>query len=455
MHACFRSTRRSFHTSARGSQATQTVGRSPNYSSARILNPSLGAKINISPTAFAVSPVLLRIVDLLRTSTFSAASRTFATAVYSEDLALRKDGSKDKRKQWVTGDLFETVHHSQPPEVAKLNVPTRGPNLSRSVTEKTIDEKDDIFDPSDVHRPKQPWPYNLQAQFTDAGRKRRSAGPKDDLRGGDVVFGTNPVLLALRQQRRNIYGLFITEAKSLSQEPEIKDILRICKERSIPVVQMQSAQLMRLSENRPHQGLCLDCTPYLPEEIDPSTLKEQKPNRRNQLWLFLDSVMDPMNLGAILRSGYFFGVDKFVLFNSCPPTSTVSKASAGVMEIAEMSTIRPKSIRSFFSVLKDQHWSITATCSKNELVQFSTAAKKGLESLEVRENTVLVIGNEHSGVNSDIIPFCDQVISVEPGNDQALDQANCLNVSVATGVILSQMAIKRKQQLQLNLKELT
>lgn len=171
MYACFRSTRRSFCTSARGSRATQTVERSPDYSSARILNPSLGAKIGISPTALAVSPVLLRLVDLLRTSTPSAASRTFATAAYSEDPALRKDGSKDKRKQWVTGDLFETVHHSQPPEVAKLSVPTRGPNLSRSVTEKTLDEKDDVFDPFDVHRPKPPSP-NTQTQFTDAGRKR-------------------------------------------------------------------------------------------------------------------------------------------------------------------------------------------------------------------------------------------------------------------------------------------
>ncbi|KNC71143.1 hypothetical protein SARC_16321, partial [Sphaeroforma arctica JP610] len=55
---------------------------------------------------------------------------------------------------------------------------------------------------------------------------------------------------------------------------------------------------------------------------------------RPPLWVVLDQVTDPMNMGAVLRSAYFLGASGVVTCrrNSCPITPTVSRASAGAAE---------------------------------------------------------------------------------------------------------------------------
>jgi hypothetical protein len=141
---------------------------------------------------------------------------------------------------------------------------------------------------------------------------RRNVGAEGD----DVVFGTNPVLLALRQRRRNFFRLFITEAKSLSQEPQVQEILKLCQQLKIRILRKEAVQLAKLSENRPHQvrpsplvfshfflriqmyrifkGVCLDTTTLTPTPLDMSTLKteiDSGEQRKPLLWLFLDSVM--------------------------------------------------------------------------------------------------------------------------------------------------------------------
>lgn len=84
----------------------------------------------------------------------------------------------------------------------------------------------------------------------DRSRKNR----RENYDGGlDVVFGTNPVLLALRAQKRHISRLWITEAKSSSQEAHTKEILKLASELRIPVRKEQAAALKRMSGDRPHQ----------------------------------------------------------------------------------------------------------------------------------------------------------------------------------------------------------
>ncbi|KAF5779257.1 putative 23S rRNA (guanosine(2251)-2'-O)-methyltransferase [Helianthus annuus] len=56
------------------------------------------------------------------------------------------------------------------------------------------------------------------------------------------------------------------------------------------------------------------------------------------LWLALDDVMDPQNLGAIIRSAYFFGASGVVLCakNSAPLSGVLTKSSVGSLELTEL-----------------------------------------------------------------------------------------------------------------------
>ncbi len=110
------------------------------------------------------------------------------------------------------------------------------------------------------------------------------------------------------------------------------------------------------NKNRPHQGVVMRCSTrdYIPLTMDvadrllaeatASKTSEQTgtpPTAKSQLddvWVVLDEVHDPMNLGAIIRSCYFFGVARLIVCkkNTCPITPTVSKASSGAAELMKV-----------------------------------------------------------------------------------------------------------------------
>jgi 21S rRNA (GM2251-2'-O)-methyltransferase len=89
-----------------------------------------------------------------------------------------------------------------------------------------------------------------------------------------------------------------------------------------------------LSGNRPHQGYVLRCGKLDFESISSLPLSTKK------LWLCLDEVVDPQNLGALLRSAYFLSHDDIGIVvcakNSAPPSPIVSAASAGALELAHV-----------------------------------------------------------------------------------------------------------------------
>ncbi|OQV20501.1 putative rRNA methyltransferase 1, mitochondrial [Hypsibius exemplaris] len=353
---------------------------------------------------------------------------------YAEPSRLHRGGviqSQRAKSTWISGDLLEN-----PPIEQQRN----GTTSSRT-------------DAENVH-----GQARMLRKSGDPGRMKEDRKPgkgKVTAEGDDVVFGMNPVVLALRQRRRRFFRLFITEAKSLSQEPLMREIVRLAGEMNIPMVKVEPAVLHTLSSNRPHQGICLDTTSLLPEPLDFDALKRElntalRSDRKSQLWLFLDSVMDPMNFGAILRSAYFFGVDRILIFNGCPLTATVSKASAGIMEIIPISVVadEKRQLPTFFTMIKEANWQVVVTGSKNELEEAASVGgqskRRTMASLTANGNVLLVLGNEHDGVNREILRFSDQMVCIDAGKEDLLEDANCLNVSVAAGVILSHITLKRK-----------
>jgi len=110
-------------------------------------------------------------------------------------------------------------------------------------------------------------------------------------------------------------------------------------------------------ENKPHQGVVLAASPLEPSYID--FLTEEQGKQRDgkfPLWVALDQIQDPQNLGAIIRTCVYFGVSGIVttyslftclswtctlkIYNvfsdvrSSPLSPAASKASAGAMEYA-------------------------------------------------------------------------------------------------------------------------
>lgn len=126
----------------------------------------------------------------------------------------------------------------------------------------------------------------------------------------DVLFGLYPCLLALTQGRRKVTRLFVKSGEGQQKNDGLQEVCEEARKRGVEIKWVHKRDLDKLTQGRVHQGVCLQASPlqYLREWA----VAPEKPDRRNKtpLWLVLDGIQDPMNLGAILRSAYFLGVDK-------------------------------------------------------------------------------------------------------------------------------------------------
>lgn len=257
---------------------------------------------------------------------------------------------------------------------------------------------------------------------------------------GEVIFGIHPILLSLKAQRRKqFYQLFMD--RNLKIKDSLASICDLCEKLQIDVTSVPRENLDILSGNRPHQGVCLDTEPLkLPlwvenKDFPKSSCNSSKSSDWNRppVWLILYNIQDPMNLGAILRSSYFFGVDKILLTakNSCRPNPVVSKASAGAMELLDLVSVPySMSLASVCQWWKSNGGQVFGT----GLSEKDPANYQPLHKCKVTTPTLIILGNEGSGISNDIVQECDQMLIV-PQSSTTLG-LDSLNVSVAAGIIL-------------------
>ncbi|XP_046876292.1 rRNA methyltransferase 1, mitochondrial isoform X2 [Hypomesus transpacificus] len=192
-------------------------------------------------------------------------------------------------------------------------------------------------------RESRPWAEGrvsseLQKLSLDDFPKAREKVGKDskEERNSETLFGVSPCLLALTQGRRRARRLYVKEGDA-SKRASVQQVCEEAHRRGVQIQRVSKKELDKMCSGRVHQGVCLQASPltFLSED-EPS--KPPSAGSAPPLWLVLDAVQDPMNLGAILRSAYFLGVDRIAssLHNSCPLTPVVSKASSGVMEVMEL-----------------------------------------------------------------------------------------------------------------------
>ncbi|XP_073696920.1 rRNA methyltransferase 1, mitochondrial [Garra rufa] len=254
----------------------------------------------------------------------------------------------------------------------------------------------------------------------------------------EIVFGVAPCLLALTQSRRKPSRLFVKN----SDGPQRDVILKACQEavkRGVQVERVSKQTLDKMCGGKVHQGLCLQASPlgFITEER-PITSHGVKNHRA--LWLVLDGVQDPMNLGAIMRSAYFLGVDRIAssIHNSCPLTPTVSKASAGVMEVMEV--FGYSNLKDMIKVKAEEGWHVVGTVGLEECSLESTVVP--CSDFKISKPTLLLMGGEGDGLSPELRQMCDVLLTIPPRRNLH-PGVESLNVSVATGILLHSLLSTR------------
>jgi 23S rRNA (guanosine2251-2'-O)-methyltransferase len=209
--------------------------------------------------------------------------------------------------------------------------------------------------------------------------------------------------------------------------PRVKKILASASLLGIPAAESSDADLNTMVKALPptardHRGIVLvleNDTEAAPIRLD-ECVKELA-NRDSALVVVLDSITDPHNVGAIIRSADQFGVDLVILpeHRGATDFEVISRTSAGAsawVKIAIVSNL----VRAVESLKEAGFWVYGADAG-------GTPAPK----LSISGKTALVMGSEGAGIARLLREKCDSIVSIP-----TMGKLDSLNVSVAAGVLL-------------------
>jgi 23S rRNA (guanosine2251-2'-O)-methyltransferase len=177
-----------------------------------------------------------------------------------------------------------------------------------------------------------------------------------------------------------------------------------------------------------HQGIAAEILlPTLPNQEE--LMNYISKLKKIALILILDSIQDPRNLGACLRSANAAGVDCVIINKdgSAPISALVHKTSAGALNQLKI-----------FSVTNLAR-TIKALKGKNIwVIGLDGSAETSLYQVDLTTPSAIIMGSEGSGLRALIKKSCDQLVMIPmQGNIESL------NVSVATGVTLFEASRQR------------
>lgn len=146
------------------------------------------------------------------------------------------------------------------------------------------------------------------------------------------------------------------------------------------------------------------------------------------VWLALDRLQDPHNVGAVFRTASFFGIKGIVLTQdkSAPLTGTVYDTAAGGVESVPI-VLQTNLVRALDLAKKSDMWVLGS----------SEHAKMSLAEIDRDRRWLLVIGNEEKGLRRLTQENCDQICQIPPVGD-----VTSLNVSVAAGIMMATLTAK-------------
>ena len=143
------------------------------------------------------------------------------------------------------------------------------------------------------------------------------------------------------------------------------------------------------------------------------------------LWLALDCLQDPHNVGAIFRTSAFFGVRGILLTRdrSAPISGTVLDVASGGVEVVPFAQVS-----NLAAALKQ------AKEAGLWLLGSSEHAAKDIQEIPLDRPWLLVIGNEEQGLRRLTLDLCDESCSITPHH-----QLTSLNAAVAAGILISKL----------------
>ncbi len=261
--------------------------------------------------------------------------------------------------------------------------------------------------------------------------RRRAAKYVSD--SDDMVFGRNAVLEALRVA---VPSSTLYIATRLEHDDRTRDIIRLAGVQGLHMMEADRLEMDRIARSSNHQGVVLKVKPFtytpLQELVDRAEKKSKAVEAvksasirmsAKPLFIALDGVTDPQNLGAVIRSAAAFGANGVILpeRRSASVTAAAWKVSAGAA--AHMPVARVVNLTKAIQGLQERGYYAVALDGGGD----AQVGKTGFET----DPLVIVLGSEGRGVSRLVREACDAVAGIP-----ITTMVESLNASVAAGISL-------------------
>jgi 23S rRNA (guanosine2251-2'-O)-methyltransferase len=242
----------------------------------------------------------------------------------------------------------------------------------------------------------------------------------------EKIFGINPVIEALKSGRP-VQRLLIAEHRKADKD--VSEIIRLAKSNNIEIRAVTRDVLNREAPQGVHQGVIAFAAAREYVSLD-AILKIPAERGQTPLFLILDGVEDPRNLGAILRTAEAAGVHGVIVpeRRAAGLTEAVAKSAAGAIEYVPVVKV-VNIVHTIEEFKKNGIWMAAAEADSD--TRYWDA--------DFNRPLALVLGGEDRGVRRLVKEHCDYVVSLP-----LMGKISSLNVSVAAGVMLYEVLRQRR-----------
>jgi TrmH RNA methyltransferase len=254
------------------------------------------------------------------------------------------------------------------------------------------------------------------ARDAERSRKQQAHAPGT---ASTLVYGLRAAIAVLEVRPSDV--LRIGYMPDVSDE--LAPILRAASKRGVPCSDLREAELTRLAQSDQHEGIVLETKPRA--FVTPAQLGERLVQKKG-LAVAFDRVRNPYNVGAVLRTAAFFGVDAALLGNPAPHPALAPQA----VRVAEGGA---------------EHLMLARTTDLAETL--SRLRKAGVLVLGAEEDgqteaarhtagraRVLVLGHEREGLSERVRAQCDAVVAIRGSG-----RVRSLNVSIAASILIAEL----------------
>ena len=229
------------------------------------------------------------------------------------------------------------------------------------------------------------------------------------------IVGKHPVMEALRNTRRKVLRVFLTEEskKTINRENQNINLLK-----NVKVYFKTKKELDKYCKNEQilHQGFVAEI-----EKLQYPNLKDFIKSKNNINLVCLQGVTDPRNIGSVIRSAASFDIDGLIVKDRNFPevSKSMYKSSSGSIEY--MNIFKVPNINTTLKFLRENNFWVYA---------FESNAKKDFTDITWKGNNILLFGSEGSGINQKTNKYVDFNVNIKINN-----KIESLNISNSAAIV--------------------